>query len=710
MKKKLLITGISGLLGSNLAYIFRDKYDIKGWYNKHNIFIPGVDSFKVDITDKQSVNKFLSDYNPDTILHCASLTNIDYCENNKKETNRVNVEGTENIASACSNQNVKLVYISTDAVYDGEKGNYIEDDPASPCNYYGLSKYKAEDAVKKHKNHVIVRTDIFGWNIQNKHSLAEWILHDLQNRCSINGFNDAVFSSIYTMEFARIIDIMLDKELLGTFNLGSRTSLTKYKFAALIAEIFNKDKALIKPISIDDYPFFAKRGKDLSLNTQKLSKALGMKMPSIEDCVHAFFKDYKSGLCDEIKRCCYSKTWYPSLDIISYSRQSIDDSDIDSVIKVLKSSNLTQGSKIDEFEMVLCKYAGAKYAVAVSSGTAALHIACLATGLKEGDEFITSPNTFVASANCGVYCGARPVFADIREDTYNIDPKKVEEKITPKTKVIIPVHFAGQICDMEEIRNIILKKQAEYKEKIFIIEDASHALGSVYKGSKAGSCVYSDMTVMSFHPVKHITTGEGGVVFTNDEKLYKKLKLFRSHGITNNEEDLVFKEQAYSPSGLNPWYYEQQVLGFNYRITDIQCALGISQLEKIDYFLRRRRRIAQAYNNAFADNKFIIIPFESTDCFTNWHLYILQIDFDALGKDRADIMRRLKDKGVGAQVHYIPVHTQPFYQTHFGTNWGDYPHAEAYYKKCLSIPIFPAMSNEDIDKVVNSLSKVLSKL
>lgn len=709
MKRKLLITGISGLLGGNVAYILRDKYEITGWYNLHKVFIPGVDSFKVNITDKQSVKKIISGYKPDIILHCASLTDIDYCENNKEETRKVNVDGTKNIASLCSSQDTKLVYISTDSVYDGKKGNYTEDDPVSPSNYYGLTKYEAEDAIKGHKNHIIIRTNIFGWNIQNKHSLAEWILYNLQRGCGINGFNDAVFSSIYTIEFARIIDKMFDKDLTGIFNLSSRSSLSKYEFAVLIAETFNKDKALIKPISIDDYPFSAKRGKNLSLDTQKLSKALAQDMPLIAECIQAFFKDYKSGLCDEIKRCCYPGTWYPSLDIIGYSRQSIDESDIDSVTAVLKSSNLTQGSKVGEFEQALCKYTGAKYAVAVSSGTAALHIACLAAGLKKGDEFITSSNTFVASANCGVYCGARPVFADISKDTYNVDPQEIKGKIISKTRVVIPVHFAGQICDMAEIKKIVQVKQDRCKEKIFIIEDASHALGSVYKGAKAGSCSYSDMTVMSFHPVKHITTGEGGVVFTNDGKLYNRLKLLRSHGITNNEDDLLSKEQAYGSNGLNPWYYEQQALGFNYRITDIQCALGISQLEKIDYFLRRRRRIFETYNNVFADNKLITLPFESRDCFTNWHLYVLQIDFDALGKDRADIIKRLKVKGVGTQVHYIPVHTQPFYRKNFGTSWGDCPRAEAYYKKCLSIPIFPAMSNEGINKVVNSLSEVLSE-
>jgi len=400
---------------------------------------------------------------------------------------------------------------------------------------------------------------------------------------------------------------------------------------------------------------------------------------------------------------------YPYLDFMSYGRQSIDDSDIGSVIEVLKSSHLTQGRKIEEFEKALCKYTGAKYSVTVSSGTAALHIASLAAGLKAGDEFLTSPNTFVASANCGVYCGAKPLFADIREDTYNIDPEEIKKKISSKTRAVIPVHFAGQICDMEEIKNIIRQKQAQFKKKVFIIEDASHALGSTYKGSKAGSCAYSDMTVMSFHPVKHITTGEGGVVFTNDKKLYKQLKLLRSHGITNDEADLVFKKEAYGLSGQNPWYYEQQILGFNYRITDIQCALGISQLKKINSFLKRRQKIFKEYNDAFIDNKFIKIPFEAPGRFTNWHLYVLQIDFDALGKDRAGIIRKLRNKGVGTQVHYIPVHTQPFYKTRFNTEWGDCPRAENYYRKCLSLPIFPVMSDDDIDKVINSLSEVLLK-
>jgi dTDP-4-amino-4,6-dideoxygalactose transaminase len=260
-----------------------------------------------------------------------------------------------------------------------------------------------------------------------------------------------------------------------------------------------------------------------------------------------------------------------------------------------------------------------------------------------------------------------------------------------------------------EIRNLIQEKQARYKEKIFIIEDASHALGSWYKGSMAGSCTYSDMTVMSFHPVKHITSGEGGVVFTNNDKIYKKLKLLRSHGITNSEKDLVFKDQAYGPDGLNPWYYEQQALGFNYRMTDIQCALGISQLKKIDFFLSRRRRIVDIYNRAFAGIKYVTIPCESPHCFTNWHLYVLQIDFDAIGKSRAVVIKALRQQGIITQVHYIPVHLQPYYQKEYGYRKGDYPNAEKYYEQAVSSPLYPTLSKGDIEKVIVSLRDVFGK-
>ena len=294
-----------------------------------------------------------------------------------------------------------------------------------------------------------------------------------------------------------------------------------------------------------------------------------------------------------------------------------------------------------------------------------------------------------------MYCGAKPVFADIDAKTYNILPGEIEKKITERTKAIIPVHFAGQSCDMEAIVNIVKTAEKKYGRKIYIIEDACHALGSLYKNSKLGSCTFSDMTTMSFHPVKHITTGEGGIVLTNDDTLYKKLQRYRSHGITNDPNELQ--------SNPGMWYYEQIDLGYNYRITDIQCALGISQLSKLPSFLQRRREIVDKYNEAFQDIDNIRIPFESKDCDSNLHLYVLQIDFDRIGLQRNQFMLALRSKRIASQVHYIPVYSHPYYRNKFQYKSEEYLNNEEYYKKCLSIPLFPNMSNKDVEKVINAI-------
>ncbi|MDY6793303.1 MAG: UDP-4-amino-4,6-dideoxy-N-acetyl-beta-L-altrosamine transaminase [Thermodesulfobacteriota bacterium] len=394
---------------------------------------------------------------------------------------------------------------------------------------------------------------------------------------------------------------------------------------------------------------------------------------------------------------------------IPYGRQFVDEDDIKAVVKVLQSDILTQGPNTVEFESALCNIVGARFSVAVNSGTSALHIACLAAGVQRGDEVITSPITFVASANCAVYCGGKPVFADINPKTYNISPEEIERRITANTKAIIPVHFAGQSCDMEVIQQIVNNAEKKYRHKIYIIEDACHALGSKYKGNEVGSCVFSDMAVMSFHPVKHITTGEGGVVFTNDEKLDMKLKRLRSHGITSEPEEFFSKDLAFQPSGfslqpsVNPWYYEQQEIGYNYRITNIQCALGLSQLKKLDVFCKRRREIVDIYNNAFADQKNLKTPFEAPDCNSNFHLYVLLFDFKNMNIDRGQTILSLRNKGLNTQVHYIPVHLQHFYRSNYGTGWGDCPNAENYYQKCLSIPLFPAMTAKDVHKVISTI-------
>ena len=381
---------------------------------------------------------------------------------------------------------------------------------------------------------------------------------------------------------------------------------------------------------------------------------------------------------------------------IPYGHQSIDASDIASVIKVLKSGWLTQGPKIKEFEGNLCKYTGARYAVSVSSGTAALHLACLAAGLKRGDEIVTSPITFLASANCALYCGARPVFADIDPDVINISPAQIITKITRKTRILMPVHFAGHPCDMKEISAIARKNN------LLVIEDAAHALGANYKDHKVGSCRYSDMTIFSFHPVKSITTGEGGAVLTNSNILYQRLMMLRNHGMTKD------------PGFINrrmigcAWYYEMHELGFNYRITDIQAALGSSQLKRVDSFIRRRRQVADIYNKAFDGNKYFDIPVEKNYAHSAYHLYPIRLK-DRFSRKRGEIFAQMRDSGLGVQVHYIPVYLQPYYRR-LGFKKGLCKNAESYYERAISIPIYPELKATGVNYVIDTVHKIFEEM
>lgn len=371
---------------------------------------------------------------------------------------------------------------------------------------------------------------------------------------------------------------------------------------------------------------------------------------------------------------------------IPYGRQRIDEEDIQAVVDVLKSDYLTTGPKIAEFEQMVCEYTHTKYAVAIANGTAALHAACFAAGIGSGDEVITTPITFAASANCVLYCGGKPVFADVDPRTYNLDPEDVRRKITEKTKAIIPVHLAGQPCDMEAIHKLAKERN------LVVIEDGAHALGAKYKGQKIGGL--SDMTTFSFHPVKPITTGEGGMVMTNDEELYKRLLLFRSHGITRDEELMAYNE--------GPWFYQQLELGYNYRITDIQCALGMSQMKKLDGFLRRRQEIAARYDDAFATVDGIVTPYQSDDGQSGWHLYIIQVP----QCDRRKVFEYLRSKGIGVNVHYIPVYKHPYYRQH-GYETVKCDRAENLYENMISLPIYPGLSQEEQDYVIEEVKKAI---
>jgi UDP-4-amino-4,6-dideoxy-N-acetyl-beta-L-altrosamine transaminase len=382
---------------------------------------------------------------------------------------------------------------------------------------------------------------------------------------------------------------------------------------------------------------------------------------------------------------------------IPYGHQCIGEDDIEAVVEVLRSDFLTQGPKLKEFEESLASYCGAQFAVGFSSGTTALHGAYFAAGIGSKDEIITSPMTFLATANTALFLRATPVFTDIEPDSGNIAPCLIEQAITKKTKAIVPVHFAGLPAEMKDIST------TARRHKLIVIEDACHALGARYMGTTIGDCQYSDMAVFSFHPVKSITTGEGGAVLTNNEDMYKKLVVFRHHGVTKQPDLLQNMSDA-----RKGWYYEMQCLGNNYRLTDIHSALGVSQLKKLDRFIEKRRQIVETYRQAFNGNSFFDLPPESHHVKSAWHLYPIRLK-DKYKYRKADIFAKLRQHRLGVQVHYIPVYLQPYYQQ-LGFEKGLCQKAEDFYEREISIPLYAAMSRENIDYVIETILRVFERI
>ncbi|MGE5263708.1 MAG: UDP-4-amino-4,6-dideoxy-N-acetyl-beta-L-altrosamine transaminase [Acidobacteriota bacterium] len=375
--------------------------------------------------------------------------------------------------------------------------------------------------------------------------------------------------------------------------------------------------------------------------------------------------------------------------MLPYGHQWVDEDDVQAVVQVLRGDWLTTGPTIGEFETAFAACVGARFAVAVANGTAALHAAAFAAGIGPGDEAITTPMTFAATANCVRYQGGTPVFVDVQPDTLNLDPKKIETAITSRTRAILPVDYAGQPVELDEINAIAAR------HGLTVIEDAAHALGATYGGKRVGAL--STMTTFSLHPVKHITTGEGGIVTTDDEALAQKLRAFRNHGITSEARERQEK---------GSWFYEMIALGYNYRLTDLQCALGLSQLKKLDRWLARRRAIAGAYAKALGRLAEINLPTPSFDREPAWHLYPIQLNLARLRTGRAEIFRALRAENIGVNVHYIPVPWHPYYRD-LGYHKGQWPVAEAAYERLISLPIFPAMTDQDVGDVIEAVHKVV---
>jgi len=385
--------------------------------------------------------------------------------------------------------------------------------------------------------------------------------------------------------------------------------------------------------------------------------------------------------------------------MIPYGRQDIQDSDVDAVLSVLQSDFLTQGPAVPRFEQAVSKHCGARHAVAVNSATSALHIALMALDVTAGDVVWTSPNTFVASSNAALYCGASVDFVDIDPVTYNMSVSALSEKLAYAEKlgrlpkVVIPVHLTGQPCDMAQIHD--LAQQYGFK----VVEDASHAIGGQYQNQPIGNCAYSDVTVFSFHPVKIVTTAEGGMALTNDDTLAEKMALYRSHGITRDPALMTHASDG-------PWSYQQITLGYNYRMTDMQAALGVSQIQRLNHYIARRHDIATRYNQELSELP-LTLPMQATYGHSAYHLYVIRLDLDAIAPlTHAEVFQSLRDQEILVNLHYIPVHTQPYYQA-MGFRWGDFPQAEAYYKNAISIPMYPTMTDDAQTHVIQALHKIL---
>jgi perosamine synthetase len=703
MKTKVLITGGSGLLAVNWALSIRHDYAVTLLLHYKRISLTGVDTDIVSLDSLDECISVLSKHQPDIVIHTAGLTDVEKCELSPDLAQEVNVDLAKNIAIACSDQGVKLVHISTDHLFSDNQGLASEEAKTNPVNNYAKTKLLGEQqALINCKDALVIRTNFFGFGAKYRQSFSDIILNKLKNNESVSLFSDVFFTPILVDELAKNTHRLIDSNTFGVFNIVSSERVSKYEFGIKLAECFNLDSDLIKEISINDKLNLVKRPKDMSLSNAKVCETLNCEIATLDEQLQILKKQEDKNATNQVV-----------LDIIPYGKHYLDKDDIQAVVNVLKYGMLTQGPKVAEFENKIANYVGAKYAVAVANCTAALHLACMALELGQGDEVITSPNTFVTTSNSILYVGAKPVFVDIDKQTLNIDIDQIEQTVlnAGNVKAIFPVHFAGLPCDMERI------KQLADKYNLGIVEDAAHALGSTYNdGSKVGNCQYSDMTCFSFHPVKGIAAGEGGMITTNDKSLYHKLTLLRSHGITKGNFEfpgiskpdnlLINKDEALENAELKRWYYEMQYLGYNYRITDIQCALAVSQMNKIDLFLDARKSIAKYYDHAFSDVPNIVPLQKHGRDNSSHHIFVVSIDFDKIGISRHQFMQKLAEQGVGSQVHYIPVVTQPYYQD-MGYEIKHYPATGLYYKNTLSIPLYYGLSNTDQELVISSIKELL---
>jgi perosamine synthetase len=692
--KSILIFGGTGFLGSNFVFFLRKKYKIFVNFNRKKIFFPNVTYVSIyneTTKDLSLIKERILELNPDIIINCLALSEIDKCERKIKLSKKLNYTFPSYLSKICSDYRIKFVQISTDHLFN--KNNYFKNEnfKKNTVNIYGKHKSKAEDNILfNNSKSLIIRTNFFGTS-PNENYYLDKVLYDVKNNRNIYGVTNYYFTPIYVGLLIKYIILLLKKNSFGIFNIVGNDRVSKYVFYKKIIQSHKLNDSFIKKINLKSLELLAKRSNELSLSNKKLRKVLHIKIPNLSQQIKTYLNEKK-----KIKKFFYRR--------LPYGKHSINKSDKINIIKILNSGSLTQGSYISQVEDKIANYVGSKYAVLVSSATAGLHISYLSLGLSSKTKIITSPLTFVSTANAALFCNSTVKFSDINELDLNLDINQLKKNIRDtKIQIIVPVHFSGLPANMSQIYNIAKLN------KIFVAEDAAHAFGAKYEcGSMVGSCKYSDLCVFSFHPVKTLAAGEGGAVTTNSKYLYLELLKLRSHGIGQMILPFSDKKNSYTNNKRNLWYYEMKRLGFHYRQTELHAALLESQLARVDNFLSKRRNLAIKYDNFFHNINNVSITQRYGRHQSSNHLYILRFNFKNLNISRNELMIRLRKCGIYTQVHYIPVPMQPFYKN-LGYNLTGLNNALKYYEECLSIPLYYDLSYQEQKYVQNTIVELIKQ-
>ncbi len=672
-----------------MALCLRSNYEVHILLNNRVLQIKGVTAHKIDEKTSTNVHKIINKIEADIIVNCAGYTDVDGCEDNPEKSREANVEFASVVASAAEKSGAKLVHISTDHLFDGTKSFASEQCPPNPLNVYAQHKFEAEEVILKScPDALICRTNFVCWGPTYRASFIDNIIYPLRNGKVTHAFDDVFFTPVSVSQLVEMMLKLISKNEKGIFNLSNNERVSKYEFATRLSQAFSLESSQIQPVQAFRRKNRAIRPFDLSLSNDLVRQTIKIVGYDIASTIADLGTEYSQ--IDEILS--IGKT-------LPYGRHHIDEEDIRAVENTLRGGILTQGPMIEKFEQRLADYTGSRYAVAVSSATAGLHLSYLALGLSKGKSVLTSPITFVATANAAHFCGGNARFADIDSKTKNISysTAKIAIQKHPDIHIVAPVLFGGATDGMVEVMQLA-KKSGK-----LIVEDAAHALGASYPcGSKVGSCSYSDCTVFSLHPVKSIAAGEGGVITTNNEQIFRRLLRLRSHGINKMDDKFLNLKNAYTEGIENLWYYEMTELGFHYRITDLQAALALSQLAKIDTFMKRREELVNKYQSYFGSSERVSIAQHVNVKNSANHIFPIAVDFGQKARKRNQLMQRLRNRGIITQVHYIPVVMQPFYQS-LGEKARNYPESLSYYDKCLSLPLYYGLSDADQKKVIEAL-------